>query len=193
MDGSQQVGDGANQIVVFRPDSDIVEYLGRFAGAGDADVQLKIEVTDTRSGRQQTMFLRWQEGDIEQFVQHVQDLQNGDEGAVEDAEYQYYFWLFWRGWMGMLNPAVIQGLPSCTPDLLQKVGSGEPLRDQDLRRLRAVLEWSFASATREWGAGGGFDPDTISPSHLKGRKMLGAYLDARMKVLHGPDYEDAPY
>lgn len=174
--------------VLFQPDSEIGQRLSEATSSMEADLHLKLEVTDLREGTLQTVFVRWEDGDIESLVWRIG--RAIDDEPAPDA-FETYFWLFWRGWSGMLDSGAISNLPAVTPDLISKVEQGVPLRDNDLRRLGAALEWASADASGQLGSKESWTDGTISPGHLKQRKELGKFMRLRMKQLYGSNYESA--
>ena len=177
--------------MIFRPDADVAEHLTQLIYRGQVNVHIKLEMTDLRSGHIQSVFVRWTGGelDLETLIYHIQAAL-GAEPMLD--HYESFFWLFWRGWVGELNPVVLEGLPAVTPDLLEKLSRGVPLRDSDLRRLGAALEWAFADIAGEWGTTESWQEGTISPGHLKLRQRLRTFIEERMVALHGPGFENAP-
>jgi hypothetical protein len=175
--------------VVFRPDADVVPILQEAAERQAANLQLKFEVTDLRNGHNQTVFVRWESGNVENLLLRVESSLEVDPAL---DQYEYYFWLFWRGWCGCLDAEMLVDLPAVSPDMIEKVNQGVPLRDSDLRRLATALEWAYADAAGEWGSKESWMEGTISPGHLSQRKKMGNFIRQRMIELHGPDFESAP-
>jgi hypothetical protein len=174
---------------IFRPDPDVVARLQEKIYRRQADLHVKVELTDFRDGRVQTVFLRWAHGDLATVVHYLQGALNID-GSLD--HFEPYFWLYWRGWAGCLDGEGLWGLPSITAALLEKINQGVPLRGEDLRRLMIALEWAGADAAGEWGATDMWEEGTISPGHLGLRRKVNNYIVQRMVELHGPDYADAP-
>jgi hypothetical protein len=174
---------------IFRPEPDVIMYLQEKIYRRQADLHIKVELTDVRDGQVLTAFLRWADGDLATLVQHLQRALNID-GSMD--RYEPYFWLYWRGWAGCLDGEGLYGLPSITTALLDKIVQGVPLRGDDLRRLMIALEWAGADAAGEWGATDTWEDDTISPGHLGLRRKVSNYIEQRMVELHGPGYADAP-
>ena len=182
-------GEAYDRPVIYRPDHDVVTRLLEYVYRREADLHIKLDITDVRDGRIQTVFVRWGSGDLETFVQRIQAALNT---SPSEDRYEPYFWLFWRGWAGCLDAEILLGLPAVSDDLVDKVRQGVPLRGSDLRRLQTALEWAFANAAGEWGATDTWQDDTISPGHLGLRRKVSDFIEQRMVELHGPHYDDAP-
>lgn len=174
---------------LFRPDPDLIVPLQEKIYRRQADLHIKVELTDVRTGHVQTVFLRWEDGDLATLIQYLKGALNID-GSMD--HYEPYLWLYWRGWAGCLDGEGMLGLPGITNALLDKMRQGVPLRGNDLRRLMTALEWAGADAAGEWGATDTWEDDTISPGHLGLRRKVGNYIEQCMVELHGPDYADAP-
>lgn len=183
------LGENLSPPVIFQPDSLVTEHLIDLMIQGKVEKHLlQIVITDLSTQHQQIILVGWEGGNLSHLSYKLYDALN--EGDEDSGLMETYFWLFWRGWAGKLDAVILEGLPAVGDDLIEKVTQRQPLRGEDLRRLRTSMVWAFANEAARWGAREGWETGELSPGHLQMRNALSGYIDQRMKLLHGKQYED---
>lgn len=177
--------------VVFQPDGLVTEHLLDLMIQDKVSKDLlQIVVTDLRTRQQQIILVGWEGGNLSHLAYKLYDMLN--EGNEDSGLMETFFWLFWRGWAGNLDVSILQGLPVVDDSLLQKVDAEEPLRGAELRQLKTAIMWAFANESAPWGDRDMWKTGQLSPGHLQMRNALSKYIDRRMQLLHGKDYENVP-
>ena len=150
---------------------------------------LQIVITDLGTKQQQLVLVGWKEGGLGDIAYRIYNSLNEDE---DSGVMETYFWLFWRAWAGVLDPGVVESLPNADQEVLELVRGGRPLRREHLRRFKTTIVWAFANAVTEWGDTDAWKTGELSPGHLGLRDAMHDYIDRRMIMLHGENYENAP-